>query len=104
MSKFYGEVGYADTIETRPGVWVDSIVERSYYGDVYEMRSRWDKSGGVNENLTISHTINILADAFAYEHFSKIKYVKWMGAKFKVTEIKVQRPRLVLTIGGEWNG
>ena len=103
MSKFCGKVGYANTEEVRPGVWEDAITERTYYGDVYELRSQWEKSGGVNDNITIRHQISILADGFAYEHFSKIRYVEWMGAKFKVTDVKLQRPRLTLTIGGEWN-
>lgn len=104
MSKYYGKVGYAVTSETAPGVWKNSIVEKAYYGDIMKYATKWQNSGGVNDDLNVSNTISILADAFAYQNFSSIKYIEWMGVKWKVTQIEVQRPRLLLSIGGEWNG
>ena len=104
MSKFYGEVGYGITRETAPGVWKDEIETYTYYGDVERPATRWETGSGVNDDLAVRNNISILADPFAYEHFSLIKYVKWMGVKWKVTNVEVQRPRLILTLGGEWNG
>lgn len=102
--RFHGIVGYGVSQEIRPGVWIDEITERSYFGDVTPVSVRWDNSGGVNDDLNVRNTISIIADAFAYNHFSFIKYVEWMGVKWKVTQVEVQRPRLILTLGGEWNG
>lgn len=34
MAKFYGPVGYAETVETAPGVYVEKITERMYFGDL----------------------------------------------------------------------
>lgn len=104
MAKFYGKIGYSETVETSPDVWEDQIVERVYRGDVNRISRKWEKSDGVNDDLNVSHEISIIADAYACEHFSAIKYVEWMGAKWKVPSVEVQRPRLILSIGGVWNG
>lgn len=104
MAKFFGKVGYSsEMVEIRPGVYSDEIVEMPYKGDVLKRSSRWQTSENVNDNLVMPQRISILADAYAYQNFSRIKYVVWMGVKWKVTEIEPQRPRLILTIGGEYN-
>lgn len=104
MAKFYGKIGYAITTETAPGVWRPSIVERAYYGDVTRNLRRLETAQQVNDNINISNTISIVADPFAYENFYTMRYVEYMGAKWKVSSVEVQRPRLLLTLGGIWNG
>ena len=104
MGKFYGEIGYANTVETYPGVWEATITERKYYGDVKKLSRRLQTSEYLNDNLTINHEISIIADPFAYENFHTMRYIKWMGVCWKITNIDVQRPRLTLTIGGVYNG
>ena len=103
MAKFYGEIGYVIPTEKSPGVWVDEIVKRHYYGDVNRNSRRLQSSSEVNDNITISNEISIVADPFAVTNFHWIKYVKFMGAKWKVTNIEVQHPRLILTVGGLYN-
>ena len=34
MAKWYGMIGYAETVETTPGNWDEQLTERPYYGDV----------------------------------------------------------------------
>lgn len=104
MGRFYGRVGYSETVETTPGVSTDRIIERMYYGEVIQYRTRWQSATGLNDDLKPATTIEVLADEYAYEHFSRIKYVEWMGVLWKVTDISPRRPRLVLTLGGEYNG
>lgn len=104
MAKFYGEVGYAKTIETAPGVWGEVITKRNYTGDVTKNIKRFQDGEHLNDDLIVSNIISILADPFAYENFFAIRYIKWMGALWKVTSVDVQRPRLILTIGGVYNG
>lgn len=104
MAKFYGNIGYAVTTETVPGVWSDNITLRSYRGDVLRNTRRWESADKVNDNLVINNQISIIADSFAYENFASIKFVEWMNSKWKVTNVEVQRPRLILTIGGIYNG
>lgn len=102
MSKYHGKVGYVETIEDPEGsgIWVDQIVERNYYGDILMNISRWNASGEVNDNLAYSNQISIVADPYAYQHFSSIKYIWLHGAKWKVSSITENRPRLVITLGG----
>ena len=106
MGRYYGRVGYSETVETFEGsrVWVDKITERKYYGEVIQYRTRWQNGMSLNDDLKPSTTIEILADEYAYEHFSRIKYIEWMGVLWKVTDVAPRRPRLVLTLGGEYNG
>lgn len=99
--RYYGKVGYCTTVETRPGVWVpDQIVERPYYGDVLRFNRHQQNDGKVNDDLEIRNQISILADPYAYDHFSEIRYIIWMGVKWKVPTVEVEYPRLKLTVGG----
>ena len=99
--RYYGKVGYCTTVEVRPGVWDNNhIVERFYSGDVLRYSRRYQTADKVNDDLEISNQISILADPYAYEHFSEIRYVYWMGVKWKVPTVEVEYPRLKLTVGG----
>lgn len=104
MNKFYGKIGYAITKETTPGVWVEQIVERSYYGDVIRNIRRLQSSENLNDDINISNEISIVADAFANQNFHSMRYVEYMGTKWKVSSIEVKYPRLILSIGGVYNG
>lgn len=103
MAKYYGLIGYGTTRETRPGVWEKDITERNYYGDVLQFTRRLEPGGNLNDDLNINNKISIVADPFAYENFHAILYISWMGIKWKVTNVEVQYPRLILTIGGVYN-
>lgn len=104
MAKFYGKIGYAMTKETTPGVWVEEIVERSYYGDVIRNIRRLQGSENLNDDINVSNEIGIVADAFANQNFHSMRYVEYMGAKWKVSSVEVKYPRLILNIGGVYNG
>lgn len=105
MAKFYGAIGYADMMEIRPGVYEERITERVYSGDLIKNSSRWSTNpDSVNDNLSINQQISILADPFAYKNFHSMKYVEYMDAKWKITNVDVQYPRLILTVGGVYNG
>lgn len=104
MGKWFGKIGYAVTAETEPGLWEDTIIEREYYGDMISDRRKRQTSGEVNDNINLANVISIIADPFAYENCSRMVYAEIMGAKWKITDIEVQYPRLILTIGGVYNG
>lgn len=109
MARFFGPVGFIRTEETdpveHPGVWEPVATEYEYYGDVIRNTHRWDQNGGSsNDNLILNNTISIVADSFAYENIGAMKYVKWLGECWRITNIEIQRPRLILTIGGLYNG
>ena len=104
MAKFYGVIGYAIQVETDPGVWEDQVIERNYRGDVLQNMNRWQSSEQVNDDFVIDNKLSIISDPFAYENFQHIKYIRWMGANWKVTKVEILRPRLILTTGGVYNG
>lgn len=104
MAKFYGPIGYAVSTETRPGVWEDTIKERYYRGDVVRNNRRLQSADKVNDDIEISNQISILADPFANGNFHAMRYVGFMGTRWKITEVEVSYPRLILTIGGVYNG
>lgn len=104
MAKFYGKIGYAQTTETAPGVYEESITERSYYGDVVQNRRTLRDEDQVNPVLSLSNSISIVADAYAREHFFAIRYVQWAGVRWTVDDVEVQPPRLLLRLGEVYNG
>lgn len=104
MAKFYGMIGFADTVETKPSVWMEQIKERPYYGDLIRNTRRLESSGNENDNINIANQISIVADPYANQNFHTMRYVEFMGTKWKITNVEVQYPRLVLTLGGVYNG
>ncbi len=104
MAKYCGKIGFAEPKETKPGVWVDEIVTRTYYGDLNRNSRRLQSSGNLNDNLAISNELSIVADPYANENFHAIRYVEFMGTKWKVTNVEVQYPRLILSLGEVYNG
>ena len=104
MAKYYGNIGYVETVEVEPGVWDEQVIERPYYGDITRNTRSLQQSDGVNDNVNISNNISIIADPYANENFHNMRYAQFMGTNWKITNIEVQYPRLILTIGGVYNG
>ena len=103
MAKFYGEVGYAISTETAPGVWVDEIVERNYRGDILQDQRRWQPADQVNDNINVDNKVSIMADPYMYENLDTIRYVSLYGTKWKVKTITILRPRIDRYLGGVYN-
>lgn len=105
MARFCGKVGYSVQEEIRPGVWADEAIrEVTYYGDVKSVRVRRSNADKVADDVETTDEIGIIADEYAYENFSHIKYVEYYGIKWCVTSVEVQRPRINLTLGGPYHG
>lgn len=104
MAKWHGNIGYVETVEVQPGIWKEQVIERQYYGDVTRNTRSLQQSDGVNDNVNISNNISIIADPYANENFHNMRYAQFMGTNWKITNIEVQYPRLILTIGGVYNG
>lgn len=103
MARYHGYVGYAIDVEAYPGVWEEQISEHEYFGDVVKNRMNIQQNGNVNAKITISNSISIIGDPFAYEHVYAMRYVTYLNKKWTITNIDIQRPRLILTIGGLYN-
>lgn len=105
MARFHGRVGFAgDQVESSPGVWEDTIVEVSYFGDVVRNTRILREGENLNSDLSVGNSISIVADAYANEHFFAIRYVEWAGILWTVTDVEVQAPRLLLRLGEVYNG
>lgn len=104
MAKWYGVIGYAETVETKPGIWEEQITERNYYGDLFRNSRRLQSTDKVNDDINISNQLSIVADPYAINNFYSMRYAEFSGAKWKITDVEVQYPRLILTLGGVWNG
>lgn len=100
MAKWYGKIGYNEQVEIEPGIWEPQIVERSYFGDAIRNTRLLQNSGGINDNVNVGNQISIVADPYANQNFHKMLYVEFMGNNWKITNVDVQYPRLILTIGG----
>ncbi len=104
MAKFHGLIGYGETVETAPGVWQDNLVERNYFGDVIRNTRQLREGESLNNDLSVGNSISVVADAYANDHFFAIRYIQWAGTLWTVQDVEVQSPRLLLRLGGVYNG
>lgn len=102
MAKFYGKIGYSETIEINPGVWKEQITEYPYFGDLLRLSRRLD-GNEVNSGITLNNEISIVADAYAINNFFNMRYLVYQGVKWKITNVEVKHPRLILSVGGVYN-
>ena len=103
MAKWFGKIGYAETVETNPGIWKEQITTRDYYGDLTRNTRRLQSADKVNDNLNISNELSIVSDPYAINNFHSMRYAEFMGAKWKIENVEVSYPRLILTLGGLYN-
>ena len=104
MARFYGMVGYGVMTKTGTGIVEEVITEREYYGDVVRHYRQNQTSETLNDDLNVSNEISIVADDYAFDHAGEFKYVKWGKTRWKIKSFEVDRPRLILQLGGVYNG
>lgn len=104
MAKYYGNIGFAIEEEIKPGVYKNTYTEKSYYGDITRNIRSLDDTEYLNDDININNSFSIVADAFAVNNFHNMKYIEYMGTKWKIKSVEVQPPRLLLNVGGVWNG
>ena len=103
MAKWFGKIGFAETKETKPGIWEEIVTVREYYGDVTRNTRRFQSSENLNDNIVVSNDISIVADPYAIQNFHSIRYIEFMGTKWKIDNVEVSYPRLILTLGEIYN-
>jgi hypothetical protein len=104
MPRFHGTVGYGETVETSPGVYEESIFTRSYFGDVLRNTRKLIQGENLNQEITVVNQISIVADDHARGNFMHIRYVEWEGIPWTITDVEVQLPRLILSLGEVYRG
>lgn len=103
MAKFYGKVAYVTTEKTSPGRFDEKTDIREYYGDEISWGSRWRSGDKINDDIEITNQLSIVADPFAMNNFRHIRWVEWLGTKWAVVSVQIERPRLILSLGGVYN-
>lgn len=104
MAKWFGVIGYAETEETKPGVWTEQIKERKYYGELVRNARKLQAADKLNDDVNISNEISIVSDPYAMQNFHAMRYAEFLGAKWKIMNVEVQYPRLILELGGVYHG
>lgn len=104
MAKFHGVLGYAISEETSPGIYTETITEKNCSGDILRNSQRSEDGGQVISNVVLNNSFSVIGNAFAYQHLQFLRYVKWMDVKWKITNIEFRTPRIILTVGGVYNG
>jgi hypothetical protein len=104
MAKFHGVIGFGESQELAPGVWADVITTRLYFGDVIRNTLKLQEGQFLNDDLSVQNSISIVSDDYANEHLFAIRYVQWAGALWDVVSVELQRPRLLLRLGGVYSG
>ena len=104
MARFSGFVGYITQEETVPGVWSSAENSKMMTGDIIRQSSNIQNGDKVNSDITLNHRVSLLGDAYAFGNYYNIKWIELDGRKWSVTSVEVQRPRLIIGLGGLWNG
>lgn len=104
MARFNGKVGYGISTEVAVDVWSDVITERAYKCDSVRQSKSTVQSDSMTDDIRLEDRISIVADEFSMANYMRIKYVERAGSRWTVTAVEVQRPRLLLSLGGVYNG
>lgn len=104
MAKWVGKIGFAETVETEPGIYDETIVTRQYKGDLLSNYRKLQSSGEVHDDIRLANKVSIVADPYATQHYFNIRYLEFQGVKWKISDVEVLYPRLILTMGGVYNG
>lgn len=104
MAKFYGQIGFAIPTEIEKGIWEDTITEKKYSGDILRNNILYNSAQSINENISMNNLISIVADPYANNNYYAMRYIRYRNGVWKITNVELQYPRLILTIGGVYNG
>ncbi len=106
VNRWHGRIGFVITVqdEIKPSKWVEKAIEKQYYGDILKNNFRWESGSSVNDDINISNRISVIADNYMTSNLQCMKYIEISGAFWKINSIDIQAPRLILEIGGIWNG
>jgi hypothetical protein len=104
MGRFYGKVGFGQTVEVRPGVMEDVITEKNLYGDVLRPSQSFQEADKVHLDISMGNRISVVADEYTWQNSFAIRYVEYKGIRWYITNIVEERPRLIFSLGEVYNG
>lgn len=101
--KFCGSIGFIKQEEIEAGIYGDVVAEKNYYGEVLQNFRKWKSSDKVNDDIVLTNKLSVIADSFMTENLGAMKYVVYLGQKWKIDSAEIEYPRIVLTLGGLYN-
>lgn len=104
MTKCAGKIGYALAVEKQPGVWTEDIVEKKYYGEIVKDNRRLTDQGEVNSSININNNISVVANDFVLYNMAFMRYITFMNSKWKINSVDIKPPRIIISLGGLYNG
>lgn len=104
MSKFAGKIGFIKSVEKVPGLYENETIERPYTGDILQDIRRYSNTEVINDDLTLGNRFSVIADSYIYDNMYAMKYLIWRGVRWSITKVELQTPRIILTVGGTYNG
>lgn len=103
MEKFNGNIGFKDIEEVTRGVYVNNVIVRHYTGDTIRLTRQLESTDHVNPDIKMNIEFSILGDTYAHNNFLNMLYIEYKGVKWVINTVDPQYPRLIVTIGGEYN-
>lgn len=109
MAKCYVEIGFIKTEEkldgtAHTGIWEENIVPKMYYAEIYKNYRNTTSDNKVNSDVLLNNTFSILADPYANDNYFAMRYIKFNNVKWEITNVEVEYPRLIINVGGIYNG
>ena len=106
MAKYSGMLGYVMSAkEDPPGIWKPSaVVEKLGRGDLFGQTINNEDVGGLSDGITINNQLSIIMDPFVNKNLESLKYVILYGTRWEIKSMTINRPRIILTLGGVYNG
>ena len=104
MAKCSGVIGYALDVETQPGVWTPGITEKKYYGEIVKDNRRIENNTQINDSINISNNISVVSNSFMLSNLAFMRYITFMGSKWNISSVDIKPPRMIISIGGVYNG
>ena len=104
MTRCSGIIGYALAVETQPGVWEESITDKPYFGEVVRDNRKVVDQTQINNSINISNNISVVSNKFMLENMAFMRYITFMKSKWNITSVDIKPPRIIITMGGLYNG
>lgn len=99
--KWCGKIGFVFTKETEPGIYNKVIVEKKYRGII--VKQTWIEQREqpvINDSPVVTRQVRVYMNPYINENLYHIQYITYMGEKWKINNIDVIYPQVMISLGG----